>query len=44
MSSLRELMCKELKTASANMVVSDAAGLMRDERIGSLLVEKDGRN
>ena len=42
MSTLSELMSKSLKTASANMVVSDAAGLMRDERIGSLLVEKDG--
>ncbi len=42
MSTLCELMSKHLKTAPASMVVSEAAGLMRDEQIGSLLIEKNG--
>ena len=42
MSTLCELMSKHLITAPASMVVSEAAGLMRDEQIGSLLIEKNG--
>jgi len=42
MSTLCELMSKQLKTAPTSMVVSEAAGLMRDEQIGSVLIEKNG--
>ncbi len=42
MSTLTELMNTQLKTAHAHMVLSEAVCLMRDERIGSLLIEKNG--
>ncbi len=42
MSTLLELMNTQLKTAPANMVLSEAVCLMRDARIGALLIEKNG--
>lgn len=42
MSTLLELMSTQLKTAPANMVLSEAVCLMRDARIGALLIEKNG--
>ena len=42
MSTLRDIMCAQLKTAPGDMLVIDAAQQMRDERIGSLLIEKQG--
>lgn len=43
MSTLGELMRKELKQVTAATPVREAAKRMRDERVGSLFVEKGGR-
>ena len=43
MSTLGELMRKELKQVTAATPVREAAKQMRDERVGSLFVEKGGR-
>jgi signal-transduction protein with cAMP-binding, CBS, and nucleotidyltransferase domain len=43
MSALAEIMCKQLKTVPGDTLVIDAAQKMRDEHIGSLLIEKDGK-
>jgi len=43
MSTLGELMRKELKQVPAATPVREAAKRMRDERVGSLFVEKGGR-
>nr|MBI3614753.1 CBS domain-containing protein [Nitrospirota bacterium] len=43
MSTLGELMRKELKQVTAATSVREAAKRMRDERVGSLFVEKGGR-
>ncbi len=43
MSTLGELMRKELKRVPAATPVREAAKRMRDERVGSLFVEKGGR-
>ena len=42
MSTLTEVMTKDLKTASGETLVIHGAQKMRDERIGSLLIEKKG--
>ena len=42
MSSVNEIMTKNLKAISGHKTVAEAAQRMRDEHIGSLLVEKDG--
>lgn len=42
MSTLPQVMRKELKKIAHTMSVRDAARRMRDERIGSLFVEKGG--
>ena len=42
MSTLMEVMTKNIKTASGDTTVADAARRMRDERMGSLLVEDQG--
>ena len=42
MSTLVEVMTKKLKTTPGETLVIDAAKQMRDERIGSLLIEKKG--
>ncbi len=42
MSSLVQVMRKELKTITHDASVRDAARRMRDERIGSLLVDRGG--
>ena len=42
MSTLANVMRKELKTISATVVVKEAAVRMKNERLGSLLVEKNG--
>lgn len=42
MSALADIMSKQLKTASASTLVVDGAQRMRDERIGALLIEKNG--
>ncbi len=41
MSDLSEIMRKKLKSIAADQFAIEAARLMRDERIGSLLVKKD---
>lgn len=42
MSTLKEIMSAKLQTVPADTFVIDAAQKMRDERIGSLLIEKHG--
>lgn len=42
MSTLTELMQKELKTISHNSPVRDAARHMRDEKVGAMFVEQNG--
>jgi signal-transduction protein with cAMP-binding, CBS, and nucleotidyltransferase domain len=42
MSTLQGLMTATLKTIQYNATIQEAACRMRDERIGSLLVERDG--
>jgi len=41
MSDLSEIMRKKLKSIASDQFAIEAARLMRDERIGSLLVKKD---
>jgi signal-transduction protein with cAMP-binding, CBS, and nucleotidyltransferase domain len=43
MSSLAQVMRKEIKKIAHTASVLDAARRMRDERLGSLMVEKDGK-
>ncbi|WP_447976575.1 CBS domain-containing protein [Candidatus Nitrospira bockiana] len=42
MSTVAQVMRRELKTITSDVSVKDAAGRMRDERVGSLLVERAG--
>lgn len=43
MSTLAQVMRKDLKTIAHDKSVKEAAKRMRDERLGSLLVEKSGQ-
>jgi signal-transduction protein with cAMP-binding, CBS, and nucleotidyltransferase domain len=43
MSTLQNLMTPTLKIIRADATIQEAARRMRDERIGSLLVERDGQ-
>lgn len=43
MSTIGELMHEELKQVTAVTSVREAAKRMRDEQVGSLVVEKEGR-
>ena len=42
MSTLPGIMCKNLQTVPGDTLVADAAQRMRERRIGSLLIEKQG--
>ena len=43
MNTLRNLMTPKLKTIQYDATIQEAARRMRDERVGSLLVERDGK-
>jgi signal-transduction protein with cAMP-binding, CBS, and nucleotidyltransferase domain len=43
MLTLREMMTKNLKTISSSATVQEAARRMQQEKVGSLLVERDGQ-
>ena len=42
MNTLQNLMTAKLKTIRHDATIQEAARRMRDERVGSLLVERDG--
>jgi signal-transduction protein with cAMP-binding, CBS, and nucleotidyltransferase domain len=43
MNTLQNLMTSKLKTIQYDATIQEAARRMRDERVGSLLVERDGK-
>jgi signal-transduction protein with cAMP-binding, CBS, and nucleotidyltransferase domain len=43
MNTLRNLMTSKLKTIRYDATIQEAARRMRDERVGSLLVDRDGK-
>ena len=43
MSTLKQVMTSQLKSIKLDQSIAQAAACMRDARIGSLLVEKDGQ-
>ncbi|TFG62159.1 MAG: CBS domain-containing protein [Nitrospirales bacterium] len=43
MVSITEVMTKELKTISCEASVADTAQKMRDEQVGALFIEKNGK-
>ena len=43
MNTLRNIMTPKLKTIQYDATIQEAARRMRDERVGSLLVERDGK-